>query len=120
MFKLIYDEPPCKIEDILNINISYINLQNFLNSLVNNDKEFYSKIDILSNKINELDDLNMDLKLSNNRIKYLEEKANSLESTLENHQKKILELEERLEVNYKVNKNIFIKSNYFIHYFLEN
>jgi hypothetical protein len=108
MFNLCYQDPPCHIEDVFNINISYNNLHNFLNSLVKNDKEFYSKILILSNKMNELEDLSLDLKLTNSRLKTLEEKTNSLEYTLENHQKKFLDFEQRLDIDYKVNKINFI------------
>lgn len=116
MSTIIYEDPPCKTEEILNLNINFINLQNYLNSLVKNDKEFYSTIVSLSNKVTEIDTLKSELKDINHRIIRFEEKAKAAEITNENIQKKLIELENRLEYNIDVKQKLK-KLNFFIENF---
>lgn len=99
---IVYEEPPCKIEDVLTLNFS--NLQNFLGSLVNNNKEFYDKISYLTNKIQELDSIKEEVTDTKCRLNKCESKFTSIETTLENHQFKLIDLETKSQNNNIVRK----------------
>lgn len=99
---ITFEDPPCQLSEILEFTFNFKNLQNFLSSLVNNNREFLLKIERLSNKIEEIDSMRGDLKETNFRIKNCEQKNQIFEYSLDNHQRKIIDLESKFEDNKSV------------------
>ena len=106
---ITYEDPPCQVEEILEFTLNFKNLQNFLGSLVNNNKEFLSKIANLTTRMEEVDKLNSDLMEQNNRLAKCEEKNIAAEVNIDNHQRKIYDLEGKIDNNCLVNLKKIIK-----------
>ena len=102
MSTLTYIEPPCNTEELFAIN--FTNLQNFLNSLVNNDKELYSNLSIHENRLNELDLLRAEIKEQNERLHQCEKKLKSTDLILERNNQGDQETIDKLNYHIEVNK----------------
>ena len=102
MSTLEYKEPPCNTEELFNINF-YTNLQNFLNSLVDNDKELYSSINNHAEKLNEMDLLKEQQKETAEKLEEVSAKLNSTIFGLRENAEADQELTDKLNFNIEVN-----------------
>jgi hypothetical protein len=102
-----FEEPPCKIDDVINLNFSSDNLHKFLNFLLLNDKDYFMKIQNLSFKMQIVHKMEEDLKTAQEKIENFDKKFLSLDQTVFNFFQKFNELESRLlstgVVKYKIN-----------------
>ena len=105
----IYEDPPCGINEVINLNFSFENLQKFLNFLSLNNKDFFTKISNIYIKLKEIDDLKTELNDTNFRLNLFEGKFNEYDITLKNIKDKLLELENKSIISENVifNKKLF-------------
>lgn len=99
---ITYEDPPCQLDELMQFTFNYKNMQNYLTSIVNNNREFYLKIVSLTNRLEELDVFRVDLEETNSRIKRCEEKFQQVDNTIHNHQRKLIDLESKAENNFMV------------------
>lgn len=98
----VYEEPPCSIDDILQLNFSFGNLQKYLGSLVNNNKEFFLKISDIFLRLEEIDKIKQDLKDVSYRTTSCEERLNETDQALNIHNQRISDEEARLAMTSSV------------------
>jgi hypothetical protein len=113
MSKTLFIEPPCKIDDVIKLNFTFDNLHKFLNFLLLNDKDYFSKIQDLTFKMQVVNNMEEDLKTAKESIEKFESKFVSLDQTIFNFFQKFNELESKLlstglvKFNKNFNKKIF-------------
>jgi hypothetical protein len=101
---ITYEDPPCNLDEIMELSFNFKNLQNFLKSIVNNNKEFFLKIADISTKLDEIGIINNTLKETNIRLEQCESKFHLVDGSFLNHQSKLIELESKICKNSNVRK----------------
>lgn len=112
MMDLKFNEPPCKIDDVIFMNYSFDNLHKFLNFLLLTDKEAYSKLHDISVKLNEIDELKQYINETTDRVANCENKFLDVDKTINSYRDKFLEIDGRFSTNHHV-INWLIISFYF-------
>jgi len=110
---LVYEEPPCNLEEILQLSFSFINLQKFLNSISNNNKEFYLKISDIYSRLNEMDDIKSEVSNLSNKLDICVNKFSEIENQILVQQQKFTDIDLKLAIqsNVKKSSNLFIIIN---------
>lgn len=94
--ELIFEDPPCKIDDVIKLSYSFDNLHRFLNFLVLKDKESLTKLHDIGIKILEIDDLRTNLDDVTLRVTKSEGKFSEIESTINSFFQKFNELDNKI------------------------
>ncbi len=92
--ELLLEEPPCKIDNV--ISYSFENLHKFLNFLVLNDKESFSKLNDVQLKLAEMDNLKRNLDDVTIRIFKSEEKQKEFEYSINSFFQKFSDLDTKI------------------------
>jgi hypothetical protein len=100
---LNFEEAPCEISDVIKMNYSFDNLHKFLNFLVLNDKDNFSKLKNIKIKLMELDDIKENLDENNSKISNFEQKFNQIDSTINSFFQKFNEMDIKITSNDSVN-----------------
>lgn len=95
---LVYEEPPCSLEEILQLNFSFVNLQKFLMSISNNSKEFFMKITDIYSKLDVLEEIKSDIKVISYRVNDCEDKLKSNDEALVDHNQKFSDLDVKVAI----------------------
>jgi len=103
MMDLKFDEPPCRIDDVIFMNYSFDNLHKFLNFLLLTDKQTFSKLHDLSIRLNEIDVIKKQLDETSDRISNCEKKFVDIDKSFNLHRDKFLDIEGKLSNNVHVN-----------------
>ena len=93
---LMFEEPPCKIDDVISMHHSFDNLHKFLNFLLLNDKDYFQKLENINVKLLEMDDIKDNLKIANDKIANFEQKFQSVDSTINSFYQRFSDLESKI------------------------
>jgi len=105
--ELVFEDPPCQIDDVIKLSYSFDNLHKFLNFLVLKDKESFIKLNNLGIKILEIDDLRTNLDDVTFRVTKSEGKFTEIESSINSFFQKFNELDNKIIGALHVINNIF-------------
>ncbi len=83
----VYEDPPCTLEEILHLSFSFDNLQKFLNTITNNNREFFLKISDIFLRLDQIDILKNDINKLSGRISNNEQNIISLDRNIDAHKK---------------------------------
>jgi hypothetical protein len=102
-------EPPCDIDDVLHINFSMNNLHKFLNFLLLSDKEAYSKLNDISGKLSQIDEIKVLIKENTQKMYLIEDKFVEIDKVLHNFNIKFNDVNEKFLKAFQVKK--FLNQN---------
>ena len=102
--ELAFEDPPCKIDDVIKMNYSFENLHKFLNFLLLNDKDSFTKLHDVKLKISEIDDIKINLEEVTLRVLKCEGKFTEMEGTINSFFQKFNELDNKIVGALHVNK----------------
>lgn len=94
--ELVFEDPPCSIDDVIKLSYSFDNLHKFLNFLVLKDKESLTKIHDIGIKIREIDELQTNLEEVTLRVTKCEGKFSEIENTINAFFQKFNELDNKI------------------------
>lgn len=94
--ELLFEEPPCKIDDVIRLSYSFENLHKFLNFLVLNDKDSFTKLHDVKLKLTEMDDLKRNLEDVTVRIFKCEGRFTEIENIVNSFFKKFSDLDGKI------------------------
>lgn len=94
--ELIFEEPPCEIDDVIRFSYSFENLHKFLNFLVLNSKESFTKLHDVKIKLREIDDLKSNLDDVTIRVFKCEGRFTEIENTVNSFFKKFNDLDGKI------------------------
>jgi len=80
--ELVFEDPPCQIDDVIRLSYSFDNLHKFLNFLVFNDKESFTQINEINVKIKEIDILRTNIEEVTSRVGKCESRFSDIETTI--------------------------------------
>lgn len=103
-----YEEPPCTLEEILQLSFSFVNLQKFLMSITNNNKEFFMKISDIYSKLDILEEIKTDLKVISYKVTDCEDKLKSNDETLISHTHKLADIDVNVALQGNVKKKLYL------------
>ncbi len=109
--ELLFEEPPCKIDDVIRLSYSFENLQKFLNFLVLNDKESFTKLHDVKLKLTEIDDLKTNIEDITIRTFKCETRFMEIENTVNSFFKKFGDLDTKIVS--AVHVSLFLLKMYF-------
>lgn len=94
--ELVFEDPPCQIDDVIKISYSLENLHKFLNFLVLNDKESFTKLHDVKIKLSEIDELKKNLDDIIIRVFKCEGRFTEIENTINSFFKKFSDLDTKI------------------------
>jgi len=106
--ELKFQDPPCKIDDVIFMNYSFDNLHKFLNFLLITDKEAHNRLHDISIKLIEIDYLRQDITETTDRVLKCEVKSSDLETIIDSHKENFKEIDMKFVSNIKVKNDILI------------
>jgi hypothetical protein len=93
--ELVFEDPPCSIDDVIKLSYSFDNLHRFLNFLLLKDKESLTKIHDIGIKITEINELRTDLEEVTLRVTKFEGKFSEIENTINSFFQRFNELDKK-------------------------
>jgi hypothetical protein len=94
-------DPPCSLDQIIHFNLE--NLQKFLNFLLLSDKEAYAKLNEITGKMNQIDEINTSIKKNMEKMLDIEEKMTIVDKTILNFNNKFSIIDNKFENTFQVN-----------------
>jgi len=94
--ELLFDDPPCKIDDVIKLSYSFDNLHKFLNFLLLKDKESITKLHDVKIKLLEIDEMKVNIEEVTTRVDNCEGKFNDLQGTINSFFQKFNELDNKI------------------------
>ena len=106
-----FSDPPCKLDDVVNLNFSFENLHKFLNFLLLNDKESSIKINDTNTRLSQIDEFKILIEGILTKVDNYETKFSLMDNTLNSFSLKFNEFDKKIINTFQVNFYFFI--NYF-------
>jgi hypothetical protein len=94
--EFLFSDPPCKINECIQMNYSFDNLYKFLNFLFLNDKDYFNKLQNIDIKLQSLITIEEDLKYAHTKIETFDSKFHQLDSTIFSFFQKLNDLDTKI------------------------
>jgi hypothetical protein len=99
-------DPPCELNDIIQLNFSMNNLHKYLNFLLLSDKEAYTKLNEISGKLTQIDDIKTLIKENKQKMYEIDDKFVDIDRVTNNFNNKFIDIDN------KFNNTFIVKNKY--------